>query len=94
MPEIIMGKNKKIGDSAFITEIEKGVLVLGKPDVLKNPMTGNLEKISQVIVTDKVTYCPKCKSPNEAGVEITIAENGLCVFPCKKCKQFIWFIMR
>ena len=89
MSEIVMGKNKKVGDSVFITEIDEGVSVIGNPDVAKNPMTGELERIIHVIVTDKKTYCPKCKKENEPGIEITVTETELCIYPCKKCNQFI-----
>lgn len=91
MEEIVMGKDKRIGDSVFITEIEEGINVIGKPDVLRNPMTCELERILHVIVTQNVTYCPKCKNANEPGVEITVTEKELCVYPCKKCGKFVFF---
>lgn len=94
MSEIVMGKDKKVGDSIFVTEIDEGINVIGKPDVARNPMTGKLEKILYVIVTDKKTYCPKCKKENEPGIEITITETGLCIYPCKICNQFVWFRMK
>lgn len=91
MSEIVMGKNKKVGDSVFITEIDEGISVIGRPDVAKNPMTGELEKITHIIITDNNTYCPKCKNENEPGIEITVTETELCIYPCKKCNQFVWF---
>ena len=89
-----MGKDKKVGDNVFITEIDEGVNVIGKPDVVKNPMTGELERISYIIVTDKKTYCPKCKEENEIGIEITITDKELCIYACRKCNQFVWFRMK
>jgi hypothetical protein len=104
MSEIVMGKNKKVGDSAFVTEIlngemlslnsemsEEGIIVIGKPDVAKNPMTGELEKILHIIVTDRKTYCPECKKENKPSIEITVTETELCIYPCKRCNQFVWF---
>lgn len=88
-----MGKDKKVEDSIFITEIEEGVRVIGKPDVAKNPMTGELERILYIIVTDKKTYCPSCKKGNESGIEIAVTET-LYIYPCKKCNQFVWFRMK
>jgi hypothetical protein len=98
MGEIIMGKNKKVGDSIFVTELPKNetlseddIIVIGKPDFAKNPMTGELERILHITVTDRKTYCPNCKKENGPGVEITVTETELCVYPCKRCNQFVWF---
>lgn len=91
MSKIVIGKDKKVGDSIFITEIEEGISVIGQPDVAKNPMTGELERILHVSVTDKKTYCPECKKENDPGIELTITETYLCIYPCKKCNQFVWF---
>lgn len=98
MSDIVMGKDKKVGDSIFITELlnsemlpEDDVIVIGKPDVAKNPMTGELEKILHVIITDRKTYCPECKKENGPGIEITVTETELCIYPCKRCNQFVWF---
>jgi hypothetical protein len=98
MSEIVMGKDKRVGDSAFVTEIlnskmlsEEGVSVIGKPDVAKNPMTGELERVLRIIVTDKKTYCPECKKGNEPGIEITVTDTGLYIYPCKRCNRFVWF---
>ena len=94
MREIVMGKDKKVGDSVFITEIEEGVSIVGKPDVAKNPMTGELERILHVIVTDIKTYCPKCKNENGPGIEIKVTETELCIYACKICNQFVWFRLK
>jgi len=97
MSEIVMGKDKKVGDSIFITEIDEGISVVGKPDVARNPMTGKLEKILTVVTVDRKTRCPKCKEENEPGIEgieITVTETGLCIYPCKRCNQFVWFKMK
>lgn len=91
MEVIVMGKDKHIGDSIFITEIEEGINVIGKPDVLRNPMTNELERIRYIMVTKNVTYCPKCKSANGPGVEITVTEKELVIYPCNKCGQFVFF---
>lgn len=91
MNEIVMGKKKKVEDSIFVTEIEEGVSIIGKPDVAKNPMTGELERILYIIVTDKKTYCPKCEKENEPGIEITVTDTELCIYACKRCNQFVWF---
>lgn len=72
-----MGKDKKVGDSTFVTDIDEDVSVIGKPDVAKNPMTGELERILDIIVTDMRTYCPSCKKENGPGIEITVTETGL-----------------
>lgn len=94
MSDIVIGRHKKVGDSIFVTEIEEGINIIGKPDVVKNPMTGELERILHIITTDKKTYCPKCKEENESGIEITLTETELCIYACKRCNQFIWFRMK
>ncbi len=94
MNEIVMGKDKKVGNSIFVTEIDEGVNIIGKPDFAKNPMTGKLERILYVFLTDKKTCCPECKKENDPGIEITVTETELCIYPCKKCNQFIWFIVK
>lgn len=86
-----MGKYKKVGDSVFITEIDECFSVIGKPDVAKNPITGKVERILDIAITDKKTYCPKCKKENDPGIEVTMLESGLYVYPCKRCNQFVWF---
>ena len=94
MKDIVMGKDKKVGDSPFVTEIEEGISVIGKPDVARNPMTGELERILHIIRTDMKTYCTKCKEENDPGIDITVTETELCIYACKKCNQFIWFRMK
>lgn len=91
MKNIIMGKDKKVGDSIFVTEIDEGVSIIGKPDFVKNPMTGELERILHVAIMDKKTYCPGCKKENDPGIEITVTETELCIYACKKCNRFVWF---
>lgn len=91
MNNIIMGKNKKVGDSIFITEIDEGVDIIGKPDFVRNPQTGKLERILAVVITDMKTYCPECRKENGPGIEITITETELCIYACKRCNRFVWF---
>lgn len=88
--EIQMGKPKHVGDSAVVTDLGDDMLVIGKPDVVKNPMTGNLEKIKTIVTTDRETTCPMCKKQNPPGIEITETEPGLLIYACKQCNQFVW----
>lgn len=90
MVEIMMAKPKKVGDSAMVTDLGDGMLVLGKPTVVSNPATGSLENIESIITTDKETYCPQCHGKNEHGIEITVTEKGMLIYACKKCNQFVW----
>lgn len=85
-----MGKPKRVGDSAMVTDLGDGMLVLGKPTVVNNPMTNQLERIKTVVTTDRETTCPMCKEKNLPGIEITETETGLLIYACKKCDQFVW----
>ena len=90
MNDIIMGKDKKVGDDVLITDLGEGMVVYGVPDVARNPMTGELEKIKSVVKTPKMTICPKCGEKNGPGVDITLLESGIFIYACPKCEQFIW----
>lgn len=63
MNNIIMEKNKKVGDSIFITEIDKDVNIIGKPDFVRNPQTGKLERILFTPRNNIIIGLPK-DSPN------------------------------
>ena len=88
--EIQMGKSKRVGDSAMVTDLGDGMLAIGKPDVALNPMTNKLERIKTVVTTDRETTCPMCKQKNPPGIEITETETGLLIYACKQCSQFVW----
>lgn len=90
MSEIQMGKSKRVGDSAMVTDLGDGMLAIGKPDVVKNPMSGKLERIRTVVTTDRESFCPQCKQKNAPGIEITATETGLIIYACKQCTQFVW----
>jgi len=90
MSEIVMGKPKKVGESATITDIGDEMLVIGKPTVAYNPITKQNEKVKAVIKTDNLTFCPKCKEENPSGVEITLLETGYLIYACPSCDQFVW----
>lgn len=90
MNEIMMGKPKKVGDSVMVTELDDDMVVLGTPTVAKNPVTGNLDRISEVVKVLTETTCPKCKARNDPGVEITFLETGYFVYACPSCNQFVW----
>ncbi len=90
MNEIMMGKSKHVGDSAMVTDLGDGMLVLGTPDVAYNPITKQNENILKVVKAPTQTTCPKCKELNDPGVEITFLETGYFVYACPKCNQFIW----
>lgn len=89
-----MGKPKKVGDSVIVTELDDDIVVLGTPTVAKNPVTGQLENISEVIKARTETDCPQCKARNDPGVEITFLETGYLVYACPSCKQFVWCRMK
>ena len=88
--DIVMGKPKKVGDSAMVTDLGDGTLVLGTPTVASNPVTGELDRIKEVIKHPQPTFCPNCKKQNPPGVEITILETGYIVYACPSCNQFVW----
>lgn len=90
MSEIVMGIPKKVGDSAMVTDLGDDMLVLGTPTVARNPVTEQLEKISEIIKTRTETTCPKCKARNDPGVDITFLETGYFVYACPSCNQFVW----
>ncbi len=86
-----MGKPKHVGDTAMVTDIGDGMLVVGKPTVAMNPVTGQMEDVVTVIITDTPTYCPSCKEQNDPGIEITVLKSMICAYACKKCNQYAWF---
>jgi len=88
--EILMGKPKHVGDSAMVTDLGDGMLVLGTPTVAYNPITMQNEKIKEVIKHSEPTTCPNCKKQNLTGVEITFLETGYFIYACKQCNQFVW----
>lgn len=90
MNEIMMAKPKHVGDSAMITDLGDGMLVLGTPTVAYNPITKQNERIKEIIKHLQPTYCPNCKKQNPPGVEITILETGYFVYACFQCNQFVW----
>lgn len=90
MSEIEMGKPKTVGDSAVITDPGDGMVVIGMPDIVHNPITIGLERIKAVFTTEGETTCPLCKEKNTSGIEITETETGLLIYACKKCNQFVW----
>lgn len=90
MNEIMMGKPKRVGDSAMVTDIGDGMLVLGTPTVAYNPITKQNESIKEVITHPEPTTCPSCKEQNPPGIEITFLETGYFIYACKQCSQFVW----
>lgn len=90
MNEIMMGKPKHVGDSAMITDLGDGMLVLGTPTVAYNPVTKQDERIKEIIKHPQPTNCPNCKKQNPPGVEITFLETGFFIYPCPSCNQFVW----
>lgn len=90
MEEIMMGIPKKVGDSAMITDLGDGMLVLGMPTVAYNPVTKQKERIEEVIKIPMPSRCPKCKASNPPGIELTYLETGYLVYPCPSCNQFVW----
>ena len=90
MSEIMMGKPKHVGDSAMVTDLGDGMLVLGMPTVAYNPVTKQNERIKEIIKHPQLTYCPNCKKQNPPGVEITLLETGNFVYACPSCNQFVW----
>lgn len=90
MNEIVMGKPKKVGDSAMVTDLGDGMLVLGTPTVAYNPITKQNERIKEVVKHHQPTNCPYCKEQNPPGVEITFMETGYFVYACPSCNQFVW----
>ncbi len=90
MNDIMMGKPKHVGDSAMVTDLGDGMVVLGTPTVAYNPITKQNEKIATVVKTPTPTTCPNCKKQNDPGVEITFLETGYFIYACPSCNQFVW----
>ena len=90
MGEIVMGKDKHVGDSTLVTELDDSTLVFGILDYAQNPNKKELYKNITVIRTDAPTYCSSCKQQNGPGVQVTILENGIFIYACPKCDQFVW----
>ena len=91
---IRMSKPKHVGESVFVNDVGEGMVVVGAPDVVYNPLTQQKEKILAVITTPITTNCPNCKEQNDPGIEITMLESCICVYACKRCNQYVWYKKR